>query len=250
MKKSALYLLILSFASTGCAQLAPLIQDFNIISLTEEKQLSTQIEGQIAAEMPIVKGTAANQQIEKIGARLVRSLPQKDFDYRFLIVNDKTPNAFTIPGGAIYVHSGLINFASDENEIAGVIAHEIGHAVERHPTKALSRAYGLEYLSQSLSKGNAGNIRSMALMLLKGGILSKYSRDDEREADEIAFYLLQRSGYPTSGLLKFLKKLILLETGGPPVPFLSTHPPTPERVRRLEILEAQPPVTFPALAAN
>src|SRR3989338_6076168 len=97
MKKSLFSIFLTLFVFSGCAQLAPLVQDFNIISVAQEKQLSTQIEGQIAAEMPLVKNTAANQRIEQIGVRLVRSLPQKDFDYRFFIVNDKTPNAFTIP---------------------------------------------------------------------------------------------------------------------------------------------------------
>jgi predicted Zn-dependent protease len=102
----------------------------------------------------------------------------------------------------------------------------------------LSRAYGVQYLTQLLFKNSAsaGKTKQLALDLAKGGLLSKYGRQDEYEADEMGFSILKRTGYPTRGLLTFLAKIQKLG-GGAPIPFLSSHPPTPERIARLEALE-------------
>jgi len=222
---------------TSCAYVSPYVQDFNIISVEEEKQLSEKLAPEIAKEMTIIDDSGPNRQVRRIGDRLVKTLPERDFDYRFYVVKDKTPNAFTIPGGRIYVHTGLLDFASDDDELAGVLAHEIGHAVERHPTKNLSRAYGIQYLTSILLGKNHGKLQTVVLGIAQHGVLTKYGRDDEREADDIGFYLLKDAGYPTDGLLRFLRKLQKLQGGSSPLAFLSTHPPTPERIARLESME-------------
>jgi predicted Zn-dependent protease len=103
----------------------------------------------------------------------------------------------------------------------------------------------VEFLTGLLFKDPQGKFKTIALQLAKGGILTRYGREDERRADDMAYYLLGRAGFPTSGLLRFLKRLQSLERGGIPVPFLSSHPPTPERIARLESLErgqAPPPI--------
>lgn len=139
-------------------------------------------------------------------------------------------------GGHIYVHTGLIDFVGGPNELAGVLAHEIGHAYERHPTKSLSRAHGLDALAQMIFKNQEGQLKQMALGLAKGSFLTRYSREDELEADTIGYHLLKRAGYSASGLMNFLLKLQQLQASPHPLPFLSTHPPTPERVARLRQL--------------
>ena len=116
---------------TGCASLEPFIRDINIISVPQEKEIGDQFEIEIAKEMTIVQDSAVNNRINAIGQKLLSGFPRRDFDYRFHVVEDKTPNAFTIPGGIIYVHTGLIGLTSDDSELAGVIGHELGHAYER-----------------------------------------------------------------------------------------------------------------------
>jgi beta-barrel assembly-enhancing protease len=226
---------ILFLALSGCATLGPYIQDFNLISIPQENELSAQLEAEIKKEMTLVEDGETERRVQSLGERLARGLPRQDFNYRFFIVEDKSPNAFTIPGGAIYVHTGLLQFAS-QDELTGVLAHEIGHAYERHPTKLLSRAYGVQYIAQLLFKDPEGKMKRLALDLAGGGILARYGQRDEFEADEMGFAILKRTGYPTRGLLTFLAKIQKLG-GGAPVPFLSSHPPTPERIARLETLE-------------
>ncbi len=223
----------------GCAALNPLVQDINVIPVAEENSASKQMEGEIAKQMVLVSDPAANQRVSSIGQKLVAALPKKQFNYRFFVIQDNSPNAFTIPGGAIYVHTGLLAFATSDDELAGVLGHEIGHAYERHPAKGMTRSLGAEYISKMLLKGNNNLAAKAALQFASGGVLNKYGRDDEREADDIGYYLIRRTGYSPDGLLRFMKKLQLVSNDTTPV-FFRSHPPTAERVARLEALIKQP----------
>ena len=232
--------LCLVFLASGCATLQPLIHDFNIVPLDQEKQLGQTMVKQIGAAKQLVSDPAPNQTVNRIGQKLVSALPSKEFDYKFYVVQDASPNAFTIPGGTIYVHTGLLNFVDSEDELAGVLAHELGHAYERHPAKGLSRSYGLDYLSSLVLKENKSKLKNMALQIAGGGILNKYGRDDENEADEIGYRLMSRAGYSPDGMILFFKKLERLSGSNGLPAFLSTHPATPERIRRLEALKTLP----------
>lgn len=234
MKKS--FILPVLVFLMGCAAVEPLVQNFNIISVEDERKIGTQVQPEIAKEVVIIDDPVLNQRVRSLGNRIVQVLPRRDFDYQFYVVKDDSPNAFTIPGGTIYVHTGLLRFATDDNELAGVLAHEIGHAYARHPAKALSRAYGVDYLTSLVFK-QPGRSGGVALQLAKGSLLLKYGREDEFQADELGYNFLRRAGMPTSGLLQFFRKLQNLQRGGRSIPFLSSHPPTPERIARLESLE-------------
>lgn len=222
----------------GCAYLNPVIQEFNIVSVEEEKAIGDQVAKEVAKEMQIVSDPEPNLRVRSLGERLEAVLPQHPFDYQFYVVNNQTPNAFTIPGGSIYVHTGLLKFVDDDNQLAGILAHEMGHMYERHPAKSLSRAYGIERLSNLIFKGNQQKqFRDIALGIAGGSLLLRYSREDELEADEISYHVMRRAGMPTNGLLRFLIKLNRLQGSGFQIPFMSSHPPTPERIHRLEMLE-------------
>ena len=249
MKKALI--LIIPFL-TGCASLQPWVEQFNIISVSEESQIGAQAAAEIQKQMTLSQDPVLNQKIQSIGQRLVASLPRKDYAYEFHVVVDKTPNAFTIPGGKIYVHTGLIDFADNSDQLAGVIAHEIGHAYQRHPAKSMSRQYGVEALSQLLFKTNQSQLKSVAVKIAQGSLLNYYGREEEFEADEAGFYILRRSGIPSRGLVQFFTKLQTLQQRGASFAFLSTHPPTPERIARLQALEAgtrQPTLAFQPLAS-
>ncbi|MDP3921403.1 MAG: M48 family metallopeptidase [Candidatus Omnitrophota bacterium] len=222
---------------SGCAYITPLVNDFNIVPLDQEIALGNNIAQSIAQEMKISDNAGMNGIVKAIGQELVNVLPRRDFDYKFYVVEDAAPNAFTIPGGSIYVHTGLLNFVDSPDELAGVIAHEVGHAYERHPAKSISRAYGLQYIGQMLSaKGDPGAIQQMAASLAGKGLLTKYGRSDEYEADSIGYYLTRRTHYESHGLVRFLEKLAKLSSGGGSIPFFQSHPPTPDRIARLKAL--------------
>lgn len=227
------------FVVSGCSTLSPAIHDFNVVPAEKELQMSQTMQTEIAKQMSINTDPSLNRAVNTIGSRLVSALPKKDYEYKFFVVNDPSPNAFTIPGGKIYVHTGLMSFVSDPDELAGVIAHEIGHAYEKHPAKGVSRGIGLQTLTSVFIKDAESNrLKQAVLGLAQNGILNKYGRDDEREADDVGYYLLKRAGYKTDGLLRFLKKLEKISGNKTPV-FFSTHPQTPERIARLESLANQ-----------
>ncbi|OGW80630.1 MAG: hypothetical protein A3G33_09865 [Omnitrophica bacterium RIFCSPLOWO2_12_FULL_44_17] len=232
------YFILIFFLFTGCAALNPWIENVNIIPIPYEIQAGQEMAKTIIKETPLSTDSALNAKVAAIGNRLVATLPKKDFNYAFYAVQNKEPNAFTTPGGKIYVQTGLIQFSGNENELAGVLAHELGHAYNRHPSKAMTRTYGVEALTNLILNKNQSQLKNIALSVAKTGILTKYSRNEEREADEFAFNILQKAGYPTTGLVSFLEKIEKLQTtaGGPT--WLATHPPTPERIARLKALEA------------
>ncbi|OGW82420.1 MAG: hypothetical protein A2Z83_03710 [Omnitrophica bacterium GWA2_52_8] len=234
-----------AFLISGCASLNPFIEDLNIISVPQERALSSEMSRSLKTEMKIVGDVTAVNRVNTIGNRLVGALPRKNFDYRFAVVDDPTPNAFTIAGGAIYVHTGLLKMTSDE-ELAGVLAHEIGHAYERHPTKGITRAYGAKFLETLVLNPNEQNkVKTLALQMVQQSVLNKYTRSDEREADEIAFYLLKRANMPAGGLLSFFQKLQSLQGKQPAfLAFLNTHPPTSERIAHIEeLMRSETPST-------
>ena len=249
MKNLALAFACIFIFLSGCAYVEPLVSQFNIISVPQEVEMGKQLSAEVAKQMPVVGNTADADRVRRIGARLVQALPRRDFPYAFHVVEERSPNAFTIPGGSIYVHTGLIQFVEDDDELAGVMAHELGHAYDRHPANSLSRAYGAEYLSNLIFGKNQTKMSGIALQFARGSLLLRYGREDELRADEIGHSLLSRAGFRTDGLLRFFRKLQTIEGRGTPIPFLSTHPPTAERIARLEALERSRPAMAPPRAA-
>lgn len=227
-----------SLLPSGCTTLEPYIQEFNIVSVQDEIKMGQMMQEQVAKEMQVLQDPSLEAKINRIGQNLLTGLPTRTLPYRFFVVNDATPNAFTIPGGAIYVHTGLIKFADNEAQIAGVMAHEIGHAYLRHPARSVSRAYGLQYLSQLIwnqsntpAKKSAGS--TVVGKLLETTLMTRYGRSDEYQADDYGYYLMTKSSYSPSGMVEFFRKLQKIQGSGGPA-FLSSHPPTPDRIARLE----------------
>lgn len=147
------------------------------------------------------------------------------------VVNAKMINAFAAPGGQIVVFRGLIDFVHNPEELAGVMAHEIGHLIHLHPTKGLIRHIGLTGTLDLLLAGGGQGIMGTATGLM---LRSAYSRDAEREADDAAIEILQRAGIRTSGVVSVFKRF---STELPELPksleLFSSHPLSEERAARL-----------------
>jgi predicted Zn-dependent protease len=172
---------------------------------------------EVEAELGLVKDPELVAYVTRIGERLARFAPSRDFEYRFQIVDQEAPNAFALPGGKIYVSRGLLVLANSEDELANVIGHEIVHAALRHASAR-----------QSVVSAIPGIFRLSA-----AGVIASYSRDQEREADREGQRLAARAGYDPGGLATFLKGLDYterLQLGASRLPgFFDTHPTTGER---------------------
>ena len=149
------------------------------------------------------------------------------------IKDDSTINAFCIPGGHLFVYTGLLNLCTSKDEIAGVLAHEIAHAEKRHSINQLAQQLGFQMILESILGLNSSWLGLGAqLMQLK------FSRADELEADQFAYYLLKDKNYNTDALLTFFNKMNQLNQVHV-LEFMSTHPETENRIQAIKQLKLE-----------
>ncbi|MDZ4844452.1 MAG: M48 family metalloprotease [Chitinophagales bacterium] len=219
------------FACNGCKN-----EGFNIFSIEDDKQLGLQLQQEIAAnpgDYPVLSETqysAAYAHIYRMRDSILNSgnVDHKDdFTWEVKIIHDDaTLNAFCAPGGYIYVYTGLIKFLDSEDQLAGVLGHEIAHADKRHSTQQLTKSYSISLLLQVVLGENAQLLSEIA----QGLVSLKFSRSDESEADEYSVKYLCPTEYNAAGASGFFDKLIQLEQAGGTPQFLSTHPNPDNRV--------------------
>lgn len=160
--------------------------------------------------------------IDEIGQKLAAIAGRREFDYEFFVVKDSTLNAFALPGGKIFINAGAIAKSNSEAELAGLLAHEIAHAVLSHGFQLVTQGTTTANLTRLFPGGG----------YLTGLLVSSYSRDMERQADVLGTQMLARAGYAADGLLNLMYTLDKEYRGQVRVlPWFSTHPPTPERIR-------------------
>jgi predicted Zn-dependent protease len=199
-------------------------------ALGDEFLLETKRELDLFSE-PVVVGY-----IEQIGHLILRNSPPQPFAYDFYVVEDDEINAFAGPAGHVFVNTGTILKARNLSELAGVIAHEIGHVAERHVAENYNkhRTAGALHQAAVIAAGMVGGQIAAGAANLGGGhaamaVLNSFGREAEREADEFAVEALVRSGIDPEGLVTFFE--LLQREGGSGVPgFLSSHPAPAERV--------------------
>ena len=213
-----------------------------LISTEEEVEIGNQAAREIAAVMGLAQAPELIAYVEELGQRVAAHSPRQDVSYRFNIVDLPEPNAFALPGGYIYVSRGLLAISNSEDELANVLAHEIGHVAARHHAQQQTRAVGVgiftfpSRLVGAIVGDLLGSIVTAPFQVAGMGFIAAYGRDQEREADRIALRISAAAGYDPSALSRFLDTLerdaVLHdreEETGPS--FFDTHPSTPQRVR-------------------
>jgi predicted Zn-dependent protease len=209
--------------------------DFNLISIEEEWQLGAQLSQDIARQVRLSNDPTLNSYINNMGQKLVAQTPEpfNRLPWQFHVVDDPAINAFAIPGGHVYVNTGLIANADNAAEVAGVMAHEISHVTARHSTEQISRQYGLSVLAGVALGNNPGALAQMGAQILAGGAMARFSREAEREADERGIQAMAAAGYNPIGMATMFEELLEHRQSRPGAveQFFSTHPLTEERVR-------------------
>jgi beta-barrel assembly-enhancing protease len=199
------------------------------MSTDEEIDLGRSVARQVEKRYGLVTDAALQERVTRIGNNLAAVADRKGLPYTFKVLNCKDINAFALPGGFIYINKGLIDYLSTDDELAGVIGHELGHVVKRHIIKQMEKAeaYSIGLLVAFGDKGIA--LQSLALEVVMAG----YSRGDESEADYLGFVHTQRAGYNPYSMLIGLQRLGEL---GDDANFdlFSDHPETSVRISKVE----------------
>ncbi len=209
----------------------------------EEKKLGKQIALELEEKGGVVRDLTLQTFVNKVGYSLVDQVGPTPFEFKFYVINAPDPNAFAIPGGHIFVTTGLLVLAENEQEIAGVLSHEISHVTARHISQLVERAKRLNIasmlaiLAAMLAGGGGTGSQAAALMAsaTAEALALKYTRDMEVDADQNSLHYLTKAGYDPRGMITFLNKLMRMSLAlAPKIPaYLSTHPAIEERVSLL-----------------
>jgi predicted Zn-dependent protease len=232
---------VLAIIAHGCA-LNPVSgrPEFVIISKQQEREIGESESRNVELHMGLVDHAALEEYVQSVGQRLAQHSPRHDVTYTFHVVDTPEPNAFALPGGYVYVTRGLLVLLNSEDELAGVIGHEIGHVAARHIVQQMSRKAPFAVIT-GIGAGVTG-IVSPILGDLVGGlsglatglVFASYSREQERQADRLGQQFAARAGWDPTALSHALHTLeraeALLPAGKQAPSFFDSHPRTPERV--------------------
>lgn len=138
-----------------------------------------------------------------VSKRLQEQIPTSEYDYNIIVLDNAQINAFTIPGGNIYVFSGLISFCESPEQLAAVLAHEMGHVEKRHTVDRLAREFGLSVLFSIMTGGDSVLLTDLYQTLISSG----FSRSQEKEADQFALNLLEDASISPKSIASFFRKL-------------------------------------------
>jgi predicted Zn-dependent protease len=211
------------------------------ISVQQERQLGGQLAHQARQQLSFVRDRAVAHYVSSIGDDIVKAAGPQPFTYHFYVVEDPEINAFAAPAGYIYVNTGTILAARNVSELAGVIAHEVGHVARRHIAENYNRQrntgilYRLGVLAAAMFGGGyMGQAASVGGGIAAQAYLNNFSREDEREADAFAVGVMPRAGYDPNGLLSFFQ--VIQHAAGAGGGFLSSHPATAERIQNVRAM--------------
>lgn len=232
----AILIFVLLFRAIPC---------FAEFTIEDEKKLGKEFYDKMEEHQLILKNKALKDYITKIGHLVLKQSPKSPFDFNFFIVDSSAVNAFATPGGYIYINKGLIMASENEAQLAGVIAHEIGHANARHvasiieKSKKLNIATLVGLLAGVFLGGGGEATAAIAAFSIAGSssLTLRYMRQHEEEADRLGIEYLSRAGYYPAAMIDFLKIMKQQEFLSKTMPsYLQTHPGTDDRIAYIDSL--------------
>jgi predicted Zn-dependent protease len=235
--------LFVSFLQTGQA-----------MTTEEEKKLGKTVLVEMVKRLDLVRDLPLQAFVNRVGRSLVNQVGPTPFEFDFYLIKGHDPNAFAIPGGHIFVTTGLIALAETEPEVAGVISHEIAHITGRHVAQMFERAKRLSIVTLAAMiagaiagrGGKASEAITTTAMASAEAMMLKYTRDNETDADQNSLHYMTKAGYDPQALTSFLKRMDRYSLAmAPKIPqYLSTHPALDARTSLLENLLSLEPKTL------
>ena len=230
---------------TGCVgsqfNVATRRQEYTFTSTDKEVEMGRTLSRHVLEELPIVADEPLQARVRSIGERLAAVCDRQELVYTFTVVQEDGVNAFSLPGGYVFLEDGLIKKTANDDELSGVIAHEIAHIAARHAIKRYEGALGVQLAQLAVlasRQGGAGSGMGIAMQAVQ----LAYARQDELEADQLGVKYMKAAGFDPKAMLTFLEKLHDLDGGklrylprGVVRPhYALTHPYVPERLRAVK----------------
>ncbi len=216
---------------------------FNLFSKQQDIQLGEEAAAQVRKEKTVINDPVLTAYVNAVGKRLAASQEARGsgFPFTFEVVADPTINAFALPGGHMFIHTGLLRAVDDEAQLAGVMGHEMAHVILRHGTNQASKANLVELpaalAGQLAGKGSMmGQLAQLGIGLGANSVLLKFSRTAESQADLTGCHIMAEAGYDPMEMARFFTKLSSPGTGfaGSVAQFMSDHPNPDNRERAIE----------------
>lgn len=213
---------------------------WNLFSPDQDIKMGKEYAQQLEGQVQVVNNPALHAYVNRIGQRLVNAIEGQKFPFTFKVVNDPSINAFALPGGPMYVHTGLIAAADNEAQIAGVLGHEMGHVMLRHGTNQASKANLIQIPAMIAGGlfdrgGMMGALAQAGIGLGANSVLLKFSRTAENDADLFGARLVHRAGYNPVELARFFEKLEAESGKGSNMSqFFSDHPNPGNRIANIQ----------------
>jgi predicted Zn-dependent protease len=224
----------------------PVTGETQSIALSEKQEVALGL--QAAPQMARQFGgpdrdAAAQALVDEVGGKLVRSGPAKDSPYRFeftLLADEKTVNAFALPGGPIFITRALLSRLSSEAELAGVLGHEVGHVLGRHSAERLAKSelgrqlVGAVGVATSDDRGRGNPLAQLAAQAVLQMTQMRYGREDELQSDALGVRFMSDAGYDPRALIQVMKVLADSSGGKRQPEFMSTHPDPGNRAEKIQ----------------
>jgi predicted Zn-dependent protease len=223
----------------ACTSLTLVLVASCAMSQQQEVQLGTDAAAQVSAELPLLRDAAVVNYITALGKQLSNVTDTRNLAWKFTVVDSREVNAFALPGGWVYVNRGLIERATSMSELAGVMAHEIGHITRRHSAEQFSQMQGANVglaLLCTLTKVCESGASQAAINIGGSALFAKFSRTDEAEADAEAVATTVKAGISPSGIPAMFRLLVNERQRNPNAvdAFFASHPLEEDRIRSTE----------------
>ena len=243
MRRFLVFLLSVNIFIAGCATVyneATGRKEIVLINSYQEAAIGRDVNRDILRQFKPSNNLMIKRRLDKVGRRIREASDRKDIEYKFQVVESDQINAFAIPGGYVYTTTALMKAVGSDDELAGVIGHEVGHIAARHPIKRLEASLGYSLLSAvAVALMNPGSneevqrlrdiqeVANLTYQLIELG----YSRNDEMAADSLALRYTKRTGYNPAAVLTFMEKLLRQEQPGSEwLVFMRSHPHSRDRI--------------------
>jgi predicted Zn-dependent protease len=248
MKLLSRLALVMTLVATTVAAQTKVTPPKNKYTPEQDVQIGREAAAEVRQKYPLINQSQIEDYLDRLGDRLVEASPREylhpAFEYSFTPVNLKDINAFALPGGPMFVNRGMVEAASVEAEVAGVMAHELAHVLLRHGTANATKAQGFQIgalagaIAGAVIGGGWGEVISQGSQFGLGTWLMKYSREYEKQADLLGAQIMARAGYDPRALARMFET-IQKQSGGSPPQWLSSHPNPGNRTQYINAEAAQ-----------